>query len=363
MRRGLGRAAGLVAVATAVGIGGARPAAADPPRPTDYRSRITAVDPAPAGVDIDVVGGDAFLELTVDEGHEVTVEGYGGEPYLRVGPDGTVERNVNSPATYLNDDRMGDVSIPASATPQADPAWERVATGGTYAWHDHNIHWMSSATPPGREPGDVVQEWEVRIDVDGVPTTVAGELTWVPGVSPLPWAALGLVAAGAVVLVGRRRRAGGGGLTGPVAALVAAGMALVVGWAQVADAPAGAGVSPLIVVVPAVGLAGGVAGLALRRRAPAIAAAGTLAAVAAVVGWGLLRLAVLWKPVLPTTLPANADRAGTALALGVAAAAAATVVLGGGMALLPAGGPARNGDDDTTRDAKDADAIEDVDAG
>src|SRR5215207_3006020 len=117
MRRRLGRAAGLVAVATAVGLAGARPAAADPPRPTDYRSRITAVDPAPAGVDIDVVGGDAFLELTVDEGHEVTGGGYAGAPDLRVGADGTAERNVTSPATFRKDYWMGDVSILASSTP------------------------------------------------------------------------------------------------------------------------------------------------------------------------------------------------------------------------------------------------------
>ena len=357
-RRLLGRAGGLLAVAALVGLAGARPAAADAAEPTDYRSRITSVEPAPDGVEVAIVGGDAFLELAVDEGHEVTVEGYGGEPYLRFGRDGTVERNVNSPATYLNDDRMGNVALPASATPAAEPEWERVAGGGTYAWHDHNIHLMSSGRPPGLEPGDVVQEWEVRLDVDGVPTTVSGDLTWVPGVSPLPWAALGLVAAGAVVLVDRRRR-GGPSPVGALAALVAAGVALAVGWGQYAEAPAGAGASPLVVLVPAVGVLGGVAGLALRRRAPVVAAAGTLAAVAAVVGWGVLRLAVLWKPVLPTAWPANLDRAGTALALGLAVAAAAAVVVGGGLAPALAGPPAgdaegRDGDD---AGAKDTDVV------
>ena len=62
-----------------------------------------------------VVGGDAFLELTVDEGTEVVVPGYGGEPYVRFLADGTVERNTRSEATYLNEDRQGAVELPAGA--------------------------------------------------------------------------------------------------------------------------------------------------------------------------------------------------------------------------------------------------------
>src|SRR5690606_28892329 len=155
-------------------------------------------------VDARVVGGDAFLELEVAEGHEVVVLGYGDEPYLRFRADGTVERNRRSEATYLNDDRRGAVDLPAIADNAAEPEWEEVAGGGAYAWHDHRIHWMGSGRPPGAEPGDVVQPWTVPLQVDGTPAEVSGELVLVAGVSPLPWLALGLAGLAAVVAWGRR---------------------------------------------------------------------------------------------------------------------------------------------------------------
>jgi hypothetical protein len=90
-------------------------------------------------------------------------------------------------------------------------------------------------------------------------------------------------------------------------------------------------VSPLVVAVPLAGLVAGALGLAVRRRSPGVARAATLAAVAAVLGWAALRLPVLWKPVLSTALPSGVDRAGTALAIGLAVAAAAVVVLAAGL--------------------------------
>jgi hypothetical protein len=328
-----GRRWGVALVALGALVLGARPAAADPPRPTDYRSTVTAVDPAAGGVEAEVVGGDAFLELRVDEGHEVLVEGYGEEPYLRFLPDGTVERNRRSEATYLNDDRQGAVELPPEADNAADPDWERVAGGGTYAWHDHRIHWMGTSRPPGVEPGEVVQEWAVALTVDGTPTEVRGELVLAEGVSPLPWLALAAAGLALVVVLGRRRPL----VAAAAAAMIAAAGALVVGWGQYSVAPAGSGVNPLLVVVPLLGLVAAVAGLVLRGR-PAGPTA-TLAAAAAVLGWGALRASVLWMPVLPTDLPYALDRAVTALALGLSAAAAGLVVWRGG--LVPAGATPR----------------------
>jgi hypothetical protein len=315
------------ALAALVGLlAGADPAAADPPRPTDYRSTVTAVEPEAAGVEARIVGGDAFLELQVGDGHEVIVEGYGDEPYLRFLPDGTVERNRRSAATYLNDDRQGAVELPAQVDTTADPEWERVAGGGTYAWHDHRIHWMGGGTPPGATPGDVVQEWIVPLAVDGTPTEVRGRLVMAEDVSPLPWIALAVGAAALVLVVGRRRQLRVAG----VAALVAAAGALAIGWAQYSVAPAGSGADPLLVAVPLVGLVAAVAGVVVRRGA--IGPTATLAAAAAVIGWGVLRASVLWTPVLPTEAPWALDRAVTALALGLSAAAAGLVVWSGGLA-------------------------------
>ena len=132
-------------------------------------------------MEAEIRGGDSFLELTVDEGHTVIVEGYEGEPYLRFSPDGTVERNLLSTATYLNDDRRGaGVTIPPEAT-EADadtpPEWEKVASGGQYAWHDHRVHWMD-ASPPDIDRGERVageyDPWRVPIVVDGAAGRGAG---------------------------------------------------------------------------------------------------------------------------------------------------------------------------------------------
>jgi hypothetical protein len=339
--------AALVALAALAGPA-ATPAAADPPGPTDYRSTVTAIEPSVDGVDAAVVGGDAFLELRVDEGHEAEVAGYDGEPYLRIRADGTVERNRRSEATYLNDDRLGAVDIPPEADNEAEPDWERVAGGGTYAWHDHRIHWMGSGAPPGVEPGELVQEWAVPLTVDGVAVEVRGELVRAGSVSAVPWLAVAVAGAAAVGVLGRRRRprpAGLAGLVAPVAALAAAVGALVAGWGQYAVAPAGSGADPLLVAVPLAGVLAGLIGVGCALglggtalRSGRVGPTATLAAAAAAIGWAVLRLDVLWTPVLPTDLPAGVDRAITALALGIGLASAGLVVLGG---LVPASAAGR----------------------
>jgi hypothetical protein len=352
------RVSGATLVAAVALVGLAAPAAADPPQPTDYRSSVTAVELVPpegeaapaapadaaaaeaaaaaanaavTGVEAEVVGGDAFLELTVAPGRDVVVTGYNQEPYLRFLPDGTVERNRRSPATYLNDDRRGEVALPAEADETAEPEWEAVAEGGRYAWHDHRIHWMGGSPPEGVAPGGKVQDWAVPVTVDGTAVAVRGVLVRAQDVSPLPWILLAVVAAGACVLLGRRRAL-------PVAALgvlAAAAGALVVGRAEYAVAPVGSGANPLVVAVPAIAVAAGIIAVgALVLRGPTVAATATLAAAAGVIGWAVLRMSVLWTPVLPTELSASLDRALTAVALGLAVASATLVVWRGQLSLV-----------------------------
>ena len=326
-RAGLGLAALLGA---ALLLAPAAPAAADPPRPSDYRSTVTGIDPAAAVVRAEVVGGDSFLELTVDRGHEVIVEGYAHEPYLRFREDGTVERNRLSTTTYISRDRFGRTKPPPEADDSADPEWEKVASGGSFAWHDHRIHWMGTDKPAGYGPGDVIQDWVVSITVDGTPTQIKGTLVLAEEISPIPWFVLALLAGAAVVLLGLRWN-GHAAVTARVATLVASLAALIAGWGQWSVAPPGSGVNPLVVAVPALGAVLAVAGLVLRGRQP-WAPVATLASAAAVIGWGVLRADVLWKPVLPTDLPYNLDRACTALALGLSVAAAGLVVWSGELA-------------------------------
>lgn len=308
-------------------------AGADPAVPTHYRSRVTAVDPSVEVAEVDVVGGDAFLRIAVAPGHTATVYGYGGggaggageEPYLRVDPDGTVSANRNSPAYWLNSDRYAAVQPPPTASVDAPPEWLVVGKGGSYAWHDHRIHWMSPSPPPavaraqGGEPVKVF-DWQVPIAVDAQPVVARGELLWLPATTPIPAVAVAVVVA-AALLVGWRYRAL---VLGGLVAASAAGLVVAVGRYLVTP-PDTRGL-PLGLLAPAIALAAAVAAVLMTRRRPELAAAVGLAVAALLAAWSLPGLSALWKPVLPTMLPTSADRVAFAVTL------AGAVV--GGLALL-----------------------------
>ncbi len=325
-RRGTWRAARVVAAALAFVVAGAPPAGADPAGPSDFRSEVTEIVPPTDVVAAEVRGGDSFLQLEVEPGHLVVVEGYSGEPYLRFRPDGTVERNARSEATYLNDDRLAQVEVPAVADNDAEPEWETVADGGTYAWHDHRIHWMGSATPNVERGQRIFDPWRVPITVDGDPAEIRGILTFEPAVSPLPWVAGAAVVAALLAWLGRRAA-----LRSAAAVLaVASAAAVVVGRFELAETPGGEG-NVALWALPAVALAAALVGVVRARATAGVVA--VLAAVAALSGWALLRFTVLLEPVLPTALPEPLDRGAVALALGAAVGAAYLALTSGVLAL------------------------------
>ena len=296
----------------------AGPAAADPARPGDVRSEVTAVTPAADGVTAEVVGGDSFLRLRVEPGREVVVIGYADEPYLRVGADGTVEVNDRSPARWLNEDRLAAVDLPADVDPQAPPAWRIIGRDGEAAWHDHRIHRMA----PGR-PDPPVQDWRVPLTVDGRPVTIEGHYRYVPPSPAWPWWAL----AGAVATLGiawPRSRIGTVGV--PVA-----GLLVVLVGLRLAAVPAGDAQGATAMALGAIAVVLGVAGLLLRRR-PSVQGAFEAAGGAALVASAIPRLGVFSHSVLVTDAPAWLDRLSVSLALGVGAAA---VVVGVRRVLAP----------------------------
>lgn len=156
---------------------------------TNFSSQITS-RPDIDGLEWRVLNGDEYLQLRNTSAQEVSIPGYTGEPYLRIGPDG-VFRNRNSQATYLNEDRFAQTSIPPDIDPDGQPQWEQVSTGSTYAWHDHRIHWMAQTDPPAvaADPStqQLVNSWTVPLVLDGETFEVTGDLVWVPGGSPLVW--------------------------------------------------------------------------------------------------------------------------------------------------------------------------------
>lgn len=204
--------AGVVAAILAA-LGPASTANAHEGNP-NYSSTVTAVSPAAAGLRAEVLNYDDSLEVRNQTGSTVVVLGYRDEPYLRIGPDGTVEVNERSPATYLNDDRFAAATVPALANPRAAPRWREVDRTGGHVWHDHRIHYMARNLPPQVDDESVrtkVFDWTVPIEVDGRPAAIEGTLFWVPDSGGFPLAAalsLAVIVLGALALVTRRRRSG-----------------------------------------------------------------------------------------------------------------------------------------------------------
>ena len=183
----------------------------------NFRSEIHGLEPAVPGVEAGVLNFDDSVQLRNKSESTVVVEGYEGEPYVRIQPDGTVAINQDSPSFYLNQDRFAQAPIPASADEDAPPDWRVANESGQYAWHDHRAHYMAHDTPPqvtDETERTEVFDYEIPLEVDGRPAVMRGTLVWVgrdEGVSPAPFAALAAVAllTVAVVVVWRRRRRGG----------------------------------------------------------------------------------------------------------------------------------------------------------
>jgi hypothetical protein len=299
---------------------------ADPAGPTDYASHITSIIPDPGGFRVEIIGGDSFLQLEADRGTDVVVDGYAQEPYLHFLPDGTVQENQRSPATYLNRSRFG-ASAPAGADPTLPPDWTTVATGGTYAWHDHRAHWMSTQRPVGFHPGDQIQRSTVPLVVNGTKVAVDVSTTWLPQPSRLPL--LIGAAAGALLVVlalAQRRRL----------ALVLLGAALAaggIGWWQYRSLPAETG--PLLVwwVLPAVAAGSALIALVFGRRLVSYAL--VLLAAMELAVWVWLRRDGAFRALIPTNAPYWLDR-GVMAATAIVAVAAA---IGAAVAMfrLPAG--------------------------
>ncbi|HEU5300747.1 MAG TPA: hypothetical protein VFW06_00780 [Acidimicrobiia bacterium] len=318
--------------AVAHGVGGVDP--------SNYRTRVTSIDPSVAGVVVRPVDLGTRLELTNRGETDVVVLGYDGEPYLRVGPRGVFE-NTRSPATYLNRSlRVDEASepVPATADPDAAPRWRRVDDGRTARWHDHRAHWMGRADPPvvQRDPdrGHLIQRFEVELRQGPTAIVVRGDVRWVPGHPPWPWIVGAIVLAGLVVAASRRRRATQ--LVAGTLGLVAVGEALhVIGsWGGTTLATGdrlGASVYAIGAIVLSVVACISVLRRGLDRAAPLVLVAGLFVALAG----GLADVTALARSGIPTTLASDLARATVMLALGAGLGLAAV----GGLRLRVPDGP------------------------
>ena len=194
--RGLRRSGLVLGLAVALLGMAAGPAAAHTigtaTQATNYRTTVRGIDQGAPGLSVRAIPGEQ-LELTNRSDQEVLVLGYRLEPYLRVGPAGVFE-NQRSPSSYTNRFRTAPRQIPSEFDAKAPPEWRRVGDGPSAAWHDHRSHWTGPDPPAVKASPDtphvVVPDWQIPVrQGDDVTMVIRGNITWVPGPSPWPWAA------------------------------------------------------------------------------------------------------------------------------------------------------------------------------
>ncbi|GAA1401074.1 hypothetical protein GCM10009662_23730 [Catellatospora coxensis] len=291
---------------------------------TNFATTLSALSPAVPGVSLAVVENGSRLELRNSTGREVVVRGYSDEPYARIGPDG-VWLNDGSPATYLNADRFASTTVPADADPAAPPRWRKISDETVHRWHDHRIHWMLTTLPTAVAAAPTaahrISDWHVDLDHDGTVLSATGSLDWVPGPSPTPWYLL--TAVSALVVVGavytRRAHALVAAALGALIAtdvLHAAGIALVTtgNVPERLSAFLGDGLTGLLIWP-----FGLVAAVLIARKATflgfvAMGVGGLLSSMMA-----LDDAPVWWRSSAPSALPADLNRAGVALVVGLGA--------------------------------------------
>ncbi|MFT3852483.1 MAG: hypothetical protein QM733_07090 [Ilumatobacteraceae bacterium] len=296
---------------------------------SNYRVELQGVSPSTTGLHVEIADVSGTLRLTWEGAGTVVVDGYDGEPYLRIDADG-VARNVRSPATYLNQDRYARVSMPATADSAATPEWQRISNGRSVEWHDHRTHWMDVDPPPAvqADPSSVhviIDRWQVPLAVDGNAVTIDGRLLWVPAPSAGPWwlLAVGVFLVVLGLLVTRWWR---------TVAVVAAGVGTVLfavdGFGFLARNHRG--VLPWVWAIGwplAAATATVVLARQLRTRRERVPAAMAIAGVVIGVVGGIDRLDGISHSQVFTTLPDWSARAAAALSLGIGAALVARFLL------------------------------------
>ena len=298
-------------------------AAADAVRPSNFETVIQEIDPPTPEIQVQVLGGDSYLQVTAQPGATVQIPGYDGEPYLRISADGQVEQNRRSPAVILNSSRgssmsgsAGIATFPSGVSSKAPPDWQLVGSGGKVAWHDHRIHWMVS-DPPVVDDNRVAQDWLVPLTVNNQQITVTGQLLYLG--NTFPWSGLlAVVCAAVAAFLARRGTARLLLLFG--AALCAAALSL---GGIVETVPAIQASQPLLetwLPLLLAGISAGAAGLALlahRLSEQLRMLILPLVSVATLAGWVAPRVGLIWMPVVPSVFLGWIERVGTALVIGI----------------------------------------------
>lgn len=155
-----------------------------------YESVIEGVRPAGASARIEfrIIDFDSQVQLTNRSGRTVVVEGYEGEPYLRIDGDGRVFLNARSPSMAPSNDRLGRTRRTGHEDADARPNWIRVADGGSFTWFDRRTHYRRRGRPSAvTDEAERTRLWRWRIPftVGERSAAVEGSLYWL-GRRPFP---------------------------------------------------------------------------------------------------------------------------------------------------------------------------------
>ncbi len=289
-------------------------------QPSNYASRILSVTPAIPGLQVETRDLGNRIEVRNTTRHDVTILGYSGEPYLRVGPKGVYE-NRRSPSVFLNRTSTIVADAPRSYSATATPVWRRLSGADAVFWHDHRVHWMGTSEPTvvAQAPGRIhlVADWFVTLQYEGHTVRVRGDLRWIPGPSPAPRLALALLVALFVAAIGFARW---WGLSVAVVLLLLAAIVTVLVAGEWGASSAGSWVALLSTVYSLVGIVialAASAALLRSRHTPTDASAIVLvAAVVLCFGSGLADVTFLGHSQLPTTLSGPLARTLVAVVIG-----------------------------------------------
>ncbi len=269
----------------------------------DYEATVTPLRPPLAqAVSVRIYRADLALRLKALGSHRVVVLGYTGEPFLRLGADGTFANRSSLTAAGLG------LVKPGSAA-----GWHLVSTAPRLIWHDARLR--------GLHTGVHERRWTVPVLVDGSRAELSGQLIRVPAPPAWPWLAIAAVFAAATALLLALRRpallrmaaTGLGWVSGIATIVIASGLAAAQTgtegtWVEATNE----------ILFALVGIAVLIRG---SRHARALAG-GALGLLALAVG--VASLPVLLHGVVLSALPAGIAR--TAVALAVSAGAAGTLV-------------------------------------
>lgn len=311
------RLATVVGVVAALVLAGAAPAEAHAVHigvdPSNWRSTVTAVTPQVGDVRVSLGDDAQRLTVTVTGDAQVVVAGYHDEPFLRLARTG-VWLNQRATTTWTV---AGPQAIqPPDVDDHAAPRWKRVASTGSWRWHDARTHWAGYALPPmvalhpDRE--QLVEQWLIPLTVDGRTGVITGHLDWIPGPNPAPGAALVVVPAVVLLAIGlmRRWRAAAVIALGTLIGLdVVHSVGMVTGrvggtWTRLAALP-GHGA---FAVGLWLGMLACAIGIARRRHLTfSVYAAAMLSAIVFLID-GVPSIALVWRSQAITGLPVALDR-------------------------------------------------------